>query len=110
MTYRKKKLLEIAHENPLRRSHFPTTLAEMPLVSIVASRSLPSLRRRDAGSPTGGPSFVAGDEGPMKRASVYAGGFSLYDGCLKVTPCKWLDLSNLCGALSKLSQAAGESA
>lgn len=106
----RKKLLEIVCEKPVHRNHFPTILAEMPLVGIVADRSLPSLRRRGAGPPTGGPSFVAGNEGLMKRASVYAGGFSLYDGCLRVTPCKRLDRSNLCDALSKRSHVAGESA
>lgn len=105
MTYCK-KLLEIAREKSIRRNHFPTTLAEMPLVSIVADRSLPSLRRRDAGPPTGGPCFLltcSGDGGRMKRGNVYVDGFNLYYGCLKDTSPKRLHLSNLCGMLRKLT-------
>ncbi|MGQ0569072.1 MAG: hypothetical protein ACT4P5_06000 [Armatimonadota bacterium] len=30
------------------------------------------------------------------RTNVYVDGFNLYYGCLKDTPCKWLDLARFC--------------
>lgn len=75
MTYRK-KLIEVAlpldainkesaREKSIRHGHPSTLFEEMQVVSIIVDRSLPSLRRRDAGPPRGGPSLLfsrSGDE------------------------------------------------
>lgn len=34
-----------------------------------------------------------------RRTNVYIDGFNLYFGCLKKTPCKWLDIAALCNRL-----------
>ncbi len=68
MTYRK-KLIEVAlpldainkesaREKSILCNHCPAILAVLQVVSIMVDRSLPSLRRRDAGPPTGGPSLL----------------------------------------------------
>ncbi len=68
MTYRE-KLIEVAlpldeinaqsaREKSIRHGHPSTLLEEHQVVSYYIDRSLPSLRRRDAGPPGGGPSFL----------------------------------------------------
>jgi uncharacterized LabA/DUF88 family protein len=50
--------------------------------------------RQAARPPTGGLSFTG--EGGVQTAYVYIDGFNLYNGCIKGSDCKWLDLRKLC--------------
>lgn len=49
---------ECAREESIRHSRPPALLEGAQVVGMIVDRSPPSLRWRDAGSPTGGPSFL----------------------------------------------------
>jgi hypothetical protein len=56
--------LRYPREKSVRHGYLATSFAGLQVSSIMVDRSLPSLRRRDAGAPTGGPRrlfFGSGD-------------------------------------------------